>query len=145
MTAVYDKLGMQFMYPENWEVVDEDPASDPRSVAVHNETGAFWSVTVYESIVDAEEVADAAMAALREEYEDLEIEPVAEDIGPTHAFGYDVHFYVQQLVATAHIRTMEHGDHTTLLLCQAEDREFDRLREVFQAMTLSYLQSQGTN
>lgn len=141
MTATYEKLGVQFMYPENWEIMDEDPNSEPRSVAVHNETGAFWSVTIYETAVDADEIADAALAALREEYEDLEIEPIAEDIGDFHAEGYDVHFYVQQLVAAARIRTLERGDHTLLLLCQAEDREFERLSDVFQAMTLSLLQS----
>ena len=141
MTAIYEKLGVQFMYPENWEIMDEDPTSEPRSLAAHNETGAFWSVTIYGTAVDDDEIADAALEALREEYEDLEVEPVAEDIGDFLASGYDVHFYVQQLVAAARIRTLRQGDQTLLLLCQAEDREFERLADVFHAMTLSLLQS----
>ena len=139
MTATYQRLGVQFMYPENWEIMDEDPTSEPRSVAVHNETGAFWSVTIYQTAVRAGEVADAALEALREEYEELEAEPVDEKIGPTLASGFDVQFYVQQLVAAARIRTLERDGQTMLLLCQAEDREFDRLEDVFQAMTLSLL------
>ena len=141
MTATYDKLGVQFMYPENWEIMDEDPDSEPRTIAVHNETGAFWSVTVYKSAVETDQIAETALAALREEYEELEAEAVDEQVGQVGATGYDVQFYVQQLVAAARIRTFANGEDTVLLLCQAEDREFERLREVFQAMTLSFLQS----
>ena len=139
MTATYDKLGAQVMYQEDWEIMDEDPASEPRSVAVHNETGAFWSVTIYETPVDANEIADAALAALREEYEGVGAEPAPEVGGIADARGVDVQFYVQQLVAAARIRTLEHQGQTMLLLCQAEDREFQRLQDVFQAMTLSLL------
>ena len=141
MTATYDKLGVQFMYPENWEIMDEDPDSEPRTIAVHNDTGAFWSVTVYKSAVETDQIAETALAALREEYEELEAEAVDEQVGQVGATGYDVQFYVQQLVAAARIRTFANGEDTVLLLCQAEDREFERLREVFQAMTLSFLQS----
>ena len=141
MSATYEKLGVQFMYPENWEIMDEDPHAEPRSVAAHNETGAFWSVTIYKSDVEADDVAAAALAALREEYEELESQSVSEDLGPLPSSGYDAQFYVQQLVAAARIRTFTIGDETVLLLCQAEDREFERLSDVFQAMTLSFLQT----
>jgi len=140
MSAIYEKLGVRFMYPENWEVIDDDPLSEPRTIAVHNETGAFWSVTSYEADVPAEEIAGAALATLREEYEELEAEPFNDKIGDADAVGYEVHFYVQQLVAAARIRAFEHESQTVLLLCQAEDREFDRLEQVFDAMTLSYVQ-----
>ena len=136
MTAIYDKLGVRFMYPENWEIMDEDPQAEPRTIA-----GAFWSVTIYNSPVDESEIAASALAALREEYEELEEEPVRESIADIDAFGYDVEFYVQQLVAAARIRVFPCGGHKVLLLCQAEDREFERLDPVFRAMTLSYLQS----
>ena len=140
MSATYDKLGLQFMYPENWEIMDEDAQSEPRSVTIQNETGAFWSITVYESPVDTEEIAELALEVLREEYEELEVEAIEEQIGSVNSRGFDVQFYVQQLVAAARIRTFLHDGQTVLLLCQAEDREFDRLHEVFQAMTLSLLQ-----
>jgi hypothetical protein len=38
------------------------------------------------------------------------------------------------------IRVFECDSSLVLLLCQAEDREFDRLEPVFEAMTVSLLQ-----
>lgn len=140
MTAIYEKLGVRFMYPANWEVVDDDPAGDPRTIAVHNQTGAFWSITAYRSGVGADEIASTALAALREEYADLEAEPRSEKIGQVDATGYEVQFYVEPFVAAARIRAFEHDSQMVLLLCQAEDQEFDRLQRVFDAMTLSYVQ-----
>ena len=139
MSAIYEKLGVRFMYPDTWEVIDEDPAADPRSISVHNKTGAFWSVTAYRAGIEPAEIAAAALSALRDEYEELEAEEVTEQIGPLDADGYDVHFYVQQLVAAARIRAFEYDSRTILLLCQGEDREFDQLARVFDAMTLSFI------
>jgi hypothetical protein len=61
-------------------------------------------------------------------------------IGGVPAAGYEVHFYVGALVAAARIRVFERDSALVLLLCQAEDREFDRLEPVFEAMTVSLLQ-----
>ena len=141
MTATYEKLGVRFMYPENWEIMDDDPLAEPRTIAAHNDTGAFWSVTIYQSEVDESEIAASALAALREEYEELEDQPASESIADVDACGYDVQFYVQQLVAAARIRSFPSSAGKVLMLCQAEDREFDQLEQVFQAMTLSYLKS----
>jgi hypothetical protein len=139
MTMVYDKLGLRFMYPESWEVVDEDPLAEPRTVTVQNDTGAFWSITLYGLGIDPVSLAGTVLTALRQEYDELEAETVAEKIGQAQATGYDVHFYVQQLVAAASIRAFQFDGRIILVLCQAEDREFDRLEQVFQAMTLSLM------
>lgn len=143
MSAIYDKLGLRFMYPENWEVIDEDPHAEPRTVSVHNDSGAFWAISTYPPGIDPVEISTTALSALRDEYADLEAEHCREDIGPTEATGYDLHFYVQQLLAAARIRVFAHGERLYLMLCQAEDREFEELSPVFQAMTISLLKSVG--
>lgn len=142
MSATYNKLGVRFLYPENWELTESDPHDEPRTISVQSESGAFWSISLYRPNVDAANLAETALAALQEEYDDLEIEPVSESIGGVPSAGYEVHFYVGQLVAAARIRVFERDSDMVLLLCQAEDREFDRIEAVFEAMTVSLLQHQ---
>jgi hypothetical protein len=142
MSATYHKLGVQFLYPENWELLESDPREDPRTITVQSDTGAFWSITLYSPAIDPASLAETALAALQEEYEELEVEPVSESIGGIPAAGFEVQFYVEQLVAAARIRVFEIESRLVLLLCQAEDREFDRLGPVFEAMTVSLLQHQ---
>jgi hypothetical protein len=144
MSATYHKLGVRFLYPENWDLVESDPRDDPRTITVQSELGSFWSITLYALDVDPASLAETALAALQEEYEELEVEPVSESIAGVPAAGFEVHFYVGQHVAAARIRVFQREPSLVLLLCQAEDREFDRLEPVFDAMTVSLLQQQKT-
>lgn len=145
MLAHYHKLSVHFLYPENWELVESDPRDDPRTISVQDEGGAFWSITIYEGNLDPASLAEAALAALEEEYVELEVEPVSESIGGVPAAGFDIHFYVEQLVAAARIRVFERDESLVLLLCQAEDRQFDRLNPMFEAMTVSLLQAEHSH
>jgi hypothetical protein len=142
MSATYSQHGVRFLYPENWELMESDPRDDPRTITVQSETGAFWSISIYPPELDPTSLAETALSALQEEYEELEVEPVSESLGGIPAAGYEVHFYVEQLVAAARIRIFQRANSLVLLLCQAEDREFDRLEPVFDAMVISLLQAE---
>ena len=48
--------------------------------------------------------------------------------------GADLNFYCLDLTNTARIRTLETPAAVWLLLCQAEDREWDRIAPVFAAI-----------
>ncbi|MCA9270686.1 MAG: hypothetical protein KDA41_19525 [Planctomycetales bacterium] len=140
MSATYETPGMRFMYPENWSVVEEDATGQPQTATVAHESGAFWSLALYDAGAVPVDLAAEALAALRSEYPDLEAEVSTQ--GPAGAdldvVGYDVQFYVQQLVAAGRVRAFRHAGKTALVLCQAEDRQFDQLAPVFDAMTVSY-------
>ena len=48
MPAKYDRDGFAFQYPDNW-VLEEDPSDGlPRTVSVTAESGAFWSLSIYD-------------------------------------------------------------------------------------------------
>ena len=76
MTATYEKSGLQFMYPENWSLAEDDMQATPRTVSVQAPTGAFWSVDIYPFGIDIEQLLDQIVATMKEEYNDLEAEPV---------------------------------------------------------------------
>lgn len=62
-----------------------------------------------------------------------------EKIGKIELVGFDVNFYCLDLTNTAWIRAGSTAAATYLILCQAEDREFSEVADIFRAMTASLL------
>ena len=75
----------------------------------------------------------------------IDSEAVQETVGSVDLVGFDVNFYCLDLTNTALIRAgvLPGGGRskpaTYLIVCQAEDREFDQVSPVFRAMTFSLL------
>lgn len=146
MPRVYDHAGLRFDYPDNWEVEESDPrvrnAETEYTVTVYTPGGSFWSVVRQEGVTDATELAEAAAQVLREEYADLDGEDVDETIAGHRVIGQDLHFIFLDLTNTAQIRCVPTSRGMLLIHTQADDREFDDIEPVFQAMTTSLLRSQ---
>jgi hypothetical protein len=162
MPAVYDKAGLSFEYPESWlleeggqpddtEELDSpggtaaaaagDP-DEPLSVTVHSPGGAFWTVMKYRGASDPRRYLEASVAAMREEYDNLDAEPAEESVRGHHLTGYDLNFFYLDLTNTTHIRGVKTLGSTLLIFCQADDREWDRIEGVFRAITASLLAGQ---
>jgi len=139
MPGVYDKMGIRFLYPDNWTLDQKDAVGGNLSVTVEAPGGAFLSVAVHPLAIDTAELALTALDALRAEYPAAESEPASEQILDQTASGYDVSFFYLDFVNTATIRTLRTPVATCLVLCQAEDREYEALAPVFRAITTSLL------
>lgn len=140
MTATYDRSGLNFMYPENWKLAEDAMDQIPRTIMLQSPTGAFWSVDIYPFSVEADQLLKDTIAAMREEYPELECEDVEESICETDAVGKDLHFYCLDFVVASHVRALRFGHATYLLTYQAEDRDFEKLGPVFRAITTSLFQ-----
>ena len=143
MPAVYDKLGIRFLYPDNWESTKQWTPAGNQCVSVFSPQGAFWSVTVHPLAADPVELAAAALRTLQAEYADSEAEAILEDIGQQSIAGYDLSFFYLDFTNTALVRGFRTASATCLVLCQAEDREFERVAPVFRAITTSLLAPAG--
>jgi hypothetical protein len=139
MPAVFDKMGIRFLYPENWTLDEQEALEGNRAVTVYSPGGAFWSIALHPTSTDPGELAAAAAEILRAEYDDAESEKVSEEIGGVPMSGFDVNFFYLDLTNTALIRGFRTATDSCLVLCQAEDREFGRLAPVFCAITTSLL------
>lgn len=139
MPAEFRKLGIAFQYPENWTLDEADALAGRNSVTVVSPGGAFWSVSIHPRGTDPRKLAKAAAKAMRDEYKDLEAEPVRDSMAGCPLVGYDLNFYYLDLTNTAEIRCLESARATYSVFCQAEDREFAQMRPVFQAMLRSLL------
>lgn len=139
MSASYENFGIRFLYPENWSVTDEQRDDWPRSVSVQSPSGAYWELQVYPSRMSPARLSKRVLEAMRQVYEDLEFKAVTEELGATHAKGYDLDFFCLDFLVTSRIRCFWVGSRTCLLTYQAESREFDWHQPVFAAITKSLL------
>ena len=139
MPLKFEKLGISFQYPDNWTLDEEDALAGRRSVTVYSPGGAFWSVAAHPRSADPARLAEAAVEAMKQEYEGLEAEETREALAGRELIGYDLNFYYLDLINTAQIRCLRTEQTTYTVFCQAEDREFDRIELVFRAMTSSLL------
>ena len=137
MTAVYDKNGLNFMYPENWKLTDNDEL--PIQVSVETPSGGIWSVNVFEANVSSDSLLDEAIDGLQESYEDVEISEANTEIAGFPAPGIDAYFYCLDFMVIAKVRVIELEQRKLVLHYQAESRDFDSQQDVFQAITTSLL------
>ena len=139
MPASYDRFGIHFDYPDNWEVDSSDEQGDPASVTVASPSGAFWTVSIHPADADLSGLIDQVLCVLREEYDQLDVERVSQPLDDVELIGYDINFYCLDLISDATIRGFQTPRATYVMLCQAEDNEFQQFDLVFQAITISLL------
>ncbi len=136
MAAEFHEDGIAFRYPENWTLEREEHDSG-WTVALQSPDTAFMTVTYDGDAPDIAHFADSALAALREDYPDLEAEPRVESIAGQPAIGHDVRFFSFDLTNTAWIRSFRSEGGSVLVLCQFNDLEQERSEPVLRAICAS--------
>lgn len=125
MLAVYDGHGIRFEYPSTWELEETDDGA-VTTVAVHNPAGvAFAIVTTDEERPEPVELAEQALAAMREEYPELDAVPAGEVIDGHDAVGHDIEFFSLDLTNGCAIRCYRTPRRTVLVFAQWSDIEDD--------------------
>jgi|SRR5208282_1604431 len=143
MPAIFDNLGITFQYPDNWLLDEEEMRAGQSAVTVCSPGGAFWSVAVHSGLAAPARMAQAALDAMRKEYDDLEAEPINETVAGHELIGFDLNFFYLDLTNTAGIRSLRVDGITYTIFFQAEDREHREIGQVFEAMTFSLLRGIG--
>lgn len=141
MPAYFDQPGLQFAYPENWRIEPAEETGPLRSVTVLAPGTAYWTVSKYPPESSPANLVEAAVAALREEYPEVEVEETRGLYAGREMDGCDMRFHYLDLTNTASVRWFREGGSVYVLVWQAEDREYDSLWPVFEAMTVSLLQN----
>ena len=139
MPAEYSKMGARFSYPENWTLDTDELNEKGNSITVYSPGGGFWSLGVHPAGTNAGQLAAEALEAMGEEYEHLESREISETNAEDILVGYDLNFFYLDLTSTAKIRCVSRSGATYAIFCQAEDREFEQIGEVFRAITASLL------
>ena len=136
MSGHYNKLGVEFLFPENWRIEDEETSSWPRTVSVYSPSGGFWSLIVYNEGEPTQLVADAK-ATIEKEYHDVESAELTASFGEFDLIGSQLYFYCLDFLVNVRVQAVEAAGQTYLLMWQAEDNEFLHLEPVFRAISTS--------
>lgn len=139
MPRHYDKLGVRFQYPDNWELDEGDAARGQTSITVYAPGGAFWSLAAHPPGADPQEITAAAEQTMRQEYPELDAEPVVQQVDGHELLGADFNFIYLDLTNTCQIRCLRSPSATYVVFTQAEDRDFAQVEKIFEAMTVSFL------
>ncbi len=133
MAAHFNEDGIQFLYPENWEIQREETETG-WTIAVQSPETALLVVSLDAEMPEMEEMALAALDALKEEYKDLEADECSDTVAGQPALGYNVRFFSLDLTNTGWIRSLYSGGGTLLLMWQINDLESPRNEPVLRAI-----------
>jgi hypothetical protein len=136
MSQRFAEDGVSFDYPETWRLEREESDSG-WTVLLQSPGTAFLTLTLDSSMPLAEEMAGAALEAMRAEYPDLEAEAAVETLAGEMAVGHDMQFFSFDLTNTCWTRSLYAGAGTLLLLCQSNDLELEEYEPVLRAVCAS--------
>ena len=136
MALLFEREGVSFRYPESWRLEREESAGG-WTVSLQSPGTAFLTLTFEEGMPEVEAMADAALAALREVYPDLEVENRVEQFAGQMAVGHDMTFISLDLTNTCWTRSFYSDIGTLLLLCQCSDFELEQYGLVLKAICAS--------
>ncbi len=139
MTAVFNKHGLNFRFPENWEVQESFARDMALEIYLSAPSGAFWSLMAYGAEHDGDELMQNILGSIKQQYEGFEVESIKDVLSGIPLSGFNSHFFCLDLLVSNKMRTLQVGEHRLLIMAQAESREFEKQELVFDAITTSLL------
>jgi hypothetical protein len=135
--AEFSDGGIRFRYPENWVLEREDNDAG-WTVSVQSPGTAFLMVCLRQDTPATDEVADAALAALQEDYPELEYDPCIDSVAGQPAVGHTIRFFSLDLTNTCWTRSFYSSEGTILVLWQVNDLELEQAEPVLKAICSSF-------
>ena len=116
--------------PEGWTA-----ERDGGTLTLTGGDTCFWTFTAIPGGSDPAEAVDSALAGLREEYDDLESEPIPGGPLAEGEAGLDAAFFCLDSTAAARVRAFRAAGVTYLLFYQGVDREVEERRRELEALS----------
>ena len=123
MPSVFDNSVIRFQYPENWQV-DRQETDEGWTISVQSPETAFLLISCYVERPAVQEVLDASLVAMKQDYPELEAEPATGRQSEHATKGYDINFLSLDTVNSCQLRSFRTRSSTFLLLTQSSS--FDK-------------------
>ena len=136
MPAEFDEAGIRLKYPENW-TFSKEATEEGWTVMIQSPETAFLLLTLRKDSPGPEVLVETALAALREDYADLEADTALDTLAGQPAIGHDIRFFSLDLTNTCWTRSIEVVQGTILVMCQFTDLESEIHQAVLRAMCAS--------
>lgn len=125
MPATFDSFGLQFLYPDNWTVVERDEDDGTDGVTLELPTGGFLSVDRERQGTLDEEVIEEVLEAIEAEYDEVERGNVVLDGAGEDEIAIDFRFYYLDLLIVSRLVLLTIKGTRYFVQFQAESRDFD--------------------
>lgn len=141
----YDAHGISFVYPTNWELEESDMDGEDGSLQLTNDGGAFWILRKYPFGTNPDEIAEEAVAAMRSEYQDMEVDRFDLTEFGKYVTGFDMTFFYLDLMNLARVLCFEQHGLTYAVFWQTGNQlivhadEVVPIEKVLEAITVSFL------
>src|SRR5262249_46609997 len=119
-----------------WRLEREDNETG-WTVSLQSPGTAFLTLSLDEEMPSADQMVETALAALREDYPDLEADECVDSLAGQPAVGHDIQFFSLDLTNTCWTRSFYTPRGTVLVLCQANDLESETHVQVLRAICAS--------
>jgi hypothetical protein len=133
MAVRFDDGGIRFSYPENWRLEREENETG-WTVSLQSPGTAFMMVCLREDLPTPDQLAEAALDALRDDYPGLEADDCVDNLAGQPAIGHDIRFISLDLTNTCWTRCFYSSEGTVLVLCQTNDLELEQHEPVLRAI-----------
>ncbi len=141
MLSTYQGNGVSCAYPETWKVQESQGDDDTEGFLIESPDAAFFAVSKFPWTCAPREVLEQATEALQQEYEEVEVEWIDSDLSMADSRSVEVRFFLLDMLVVSKLRAFSLGHQTYLIEQQAEDREYQRVDQVFDAMVETLIQS----
>ncbi len=145
MPANYKGLDLECIYPENWKLTEDTSENETTGFTLESPDAAFLTLVRYPWTVAPREILEQSVAAMKEEYDQIEILDRDPSLGIADSRSTEANFYCLDLLVTSQITAFTIRPYTYLVQVQAEDRTFQKLKLVFDAIVTSILRSLGAS
>lgn len=136
MSVQFADGGIRFQYPENWKLEREDNDTG-WTVSVQSPHTAFLMICFRDDLATTEEMAEAALSALKEEYPELEADDCLDSLAGQPATGHNIRFFSLDLTNTCYSRSFYSDLGTVLVFWQSNDLELEHSGPVLKAICAS--------
>lgn len=133
MIQKFERSGVSLQFPANWEMED-DADGDDWVLTLQTPGSGMLMATYRDDGPEPAEMADEAIEALREDYDQLDTEIKVEALAGTTALGYDIDFLTLVTAVTAKIRALETPEGTLLLFWQVAEKDRDTYESLLNAV-----------
>lgn len=136
MIATFNRSGIQFQYPTNW-ALDLEEDGDSWTATVQSNELAFILVSFRPEAADPAELVDEALAALEEEYKEIDAEDVVESFNGRPAVGHNVDFITVDMAITCRTRGFDTPGGPVLVMVQFSEHDREKNERVLDAICAS--------
>jgi len=137
MIRTFERDAIRFQYPAHWELEPSDESDGGWAVSLQSPETAFLLVSLRPDADNPAALADQTLAALKDEYKELDAANAVETLAGQVAIGHDIDFLTLDTAIACWTRCIETLAGSLLVMAQVSEYDRERTQPVLRAICSS--------